>query len=84
MEIAKLRERIERTTSILRASGFKPEAEELDQLFAQLEQSKPNADDAASEIRKRCHIKWFGDLNVQGVGDKEWLNLLDEVKQLTV
>ena len=84
MEIAKLRERIERTTSILRASGFNSEAEELGQLFAVIEQRKPDAENAASEIRKRCHIKWFGDLNVQGVTDNEWINLLDEVRHLAV
>lgn len=68
---------------VLTVSGFQKEASDIEGFMRQLE--SPSAQDresAANSIAARCHIKSYGDLNlnVRRTGKYPDLELLSEVK----
>ena len=62
------------------ANGFDAEADELRYFLANVLANNSSSIDAAKSIYDRCHIKWLGDLSVQELTLKEWIELLEQVK----
>ncbi|WP_293778155.1 hypothetical protein [uncultured Oxalicibacterium sp.] len=80
MNIETTRQRVLSVTRLLRLNGFKEEALELDTLVDKIERTNDDIDTLISRIRRMCHIKYLGDLHVEGVSFDEWLGLLESVK----
>lgn len=66
----------------LRGSGYDEDADDLQLLIDDLLSApdEESREKVATDIKRRCHIKWLGDVEAKGVGFTEWLRLLDGLR----
>lgn len=57
-------------------NGFNEDAEELYRLVNMLSSADKNAEEASEEIQALCHVRIWGDLNIQTISNSEWGSLL--------
>lgn len=74
---------IDRVCDVLVSSGFTHDAQQMRYLFTKASGGGASAQDALTEIHGRASIKDLGDLNVAGISDQQWLELLSTVRSLS-
>lgn len=80
MNLETIRQSVLSVTRLLQLNGFKEEAFELDRLVDKIERQSDDTDILISRIKTMCHVKYLGDVHIEGLGFNEWLGLLEAVK----
>jgi hypothetical protein len=83
MAMSALASAVERVCDVLTASGFAEDARQMKDLLTEAGQGGAAGQAALARIRGRASIKDLGDLNVSGIPDNEWLELLSTVRSLS-
>ena len=72
--------------SDLNQGGFSNDASELQRLAELVSDQTVLPDvrkDALKQIEMRCHIKWFGDLYLSHLSQKDWWGRLEKLGRIT-
>jgi len=75
----------QRVIDTLTAGGHAAAASDLLQLINKLNaaQSDPEKIDILVEIQKRCHVRWLGDLFIDGISMDTWWKELDKLRKFS-
>ena len=79
MDLGALKGKLTEVNGYLRSNSFGPLAEELEALLIKVESGDSKA---VQEIKKRCHVKWMGDIPIKEIEFNEWVELLESIKEL--
>lgn len=67
--------------NLLEKNGHHEVANDLRCWLLEIQSNDPSARaKAAEEVRKRCHVKWIGDLAIDELSYEEWLKSLAKLR----